>query len=256
VSLLAARGSCVITLLALVWAPSQRGLARFSAPDAVSELTRRTLLPHAVVLSHDLVAVFRALGGQAEDHARPDITFVPLSLLEHGWMVDQLARAHPELAPVLREYVVRGRLELSSLQSLAAERPVYLELDAHVSPELYPTLVSEGLLSRVLPDGATPAEERTSATSSVQRLRALYAQLRDQPGVPERIDTLLYFQALQLASRGDREAARELVALPPAESALARELAQLRNELAGSDRGPLDPRPFGQFEPATGDDDE
>jgi hypothetical protein len=226
-------GLIALVLMFVVVAP-ERSAARFSAPDALADLTRRALPERALVLSYDPDTELRQLAGEVEEHVRPDVIVVPLSESGEPASLGALADQHPELVPILRDVVVRGGLGLGSLQSLSALRPLYLELDAHMPRELYPTLLSEGLLSRVLPDGATQGDERMAAALLAPRLSALRARLVASPPGPDgdtRLVSSLYFQALQAAALQDRDTALELLATASAVAPLSQEALTLRAEL-------------------------
>jgi hypothetical protein len=242
------RGLAGLAVLGMVSSASEAPLVRFDASDAVADLTRRALPEGALVLSHDPDTLLRHLGGEVEERSRPDLAVVPLTGIAPA-PLDRLLEERPELGPLLRDVVVRGRPALATLQSLAVERPVFLELDAHSPPELYATLVTEGLLSRVLPDGTTPGDERLASAQLAPRLARLRARLSASPPGPDaaqRLAQKLVYQALQAASLDDRDAARALLGLaaelvPP--DARARALSAA---LAGE--GPIDVPALGTLE--------
>ena len=80
-------------------------------------------------------------GGEAEELSRPDVTMVPLPLLSYPKLVDRLVSKEPELKLLLRSYVLDGELNAADLQSLAALRPVFVEMDIRVAPEMFDMLV-------------------------------------------------------------------------------------------------------------------
>jgi hypothetical protein len=248
VSLKLSRAVAAVSALGVVASASAAPLARFDASDALADLDRRALPENALVLSHDPDTLLRHLAGQVEERTRPDLSIVPLSAIDPA-PLDRLLAREPELGPLVRDVVVRGRPALATLQSLAAERPVYLELGPHIGPDLYPTLVSEGLLSRVLPDGTTQGDERVASAQlapRLTRLRARLAAVAPQPDGARRLARSLYYQALQAASLDDRDTARTLLALaaelaPPDEHARAL-VAALPGE------APIDPSHLGPFE--------
>lgn len=186
-----------------------------AALDALSDLTRRNLPEGALVLSYDADTLLRHMGGEVEERLRPDVHVVPLSLLEPA-PLESLIEREPELGPLLRDVIVRGNPAPATLQSLAAQRPVFLELEARVRPEVYPTLVSEGLLSRVLSDNTTHGDERMAAQRVAPRLSYLEKRLRLGPPGPDvapRLALKLSYQALQAASLDDRELGKQLLGL-------------------------------------------
>ena len=101
-------------------------------------------------------------------------------------------------------------------KSLAASRPLFLELGPLATPDVYPTLVSEGLWSRVLPDGVTQGDERLALSVLKPRLGELRHRLTLRPAGHDgaaRVSEALVAQATQSASLHDQEAALELFGL-------------------------------------------
>ncbi len=208
----AARALVAALLLGYAGQASQRGLARFDASDALDDATRRALPEHALLFTQNSDTLLRALGAQVEEQTRPDLTIVALGDPTATLAADD-ARA---LAPVLRDVIVKNRLTLGSLQSLAASRPLFLELGPLATPDVYPTLVSEGLWSRVLPDGVTQGDERLALSVLRPRLGELRHRLALAPPGRDgalRMSEALVAQATQSASLHDHEAALELFGL-------------------------------------------
>jgi hypothetical protein len=226
-------------------------LGAFVATDALADPMRRDLPTGAVVLAHDPQTIFLYYGGEAQEHLRPDVTFVPMPLLTYPGMIDALTEAHPELVEVLRAYLLGGQLRQPDLQSLAAQRPLLLEMDLRVPASLYETLVPSGVFHAVLPDGATDVDELEGRATRERALGATMAQL---PASPEALDAqarahllwMRYTGALYYAGFGDREGAaaevREGLRLNP----FADELRRMEQAIDASpdERGPMDVRPF------------
>jgi hypothetical protein len=208
----ASRALALSALVGLMASAGTRGLARFEASDAVDDITRRALPEGALLLSQSADTHLRALGAEVEERVRPDLTVLPLTEPNEALRL----ATERELAPVLRDVIVKNRLSLGSLQSLAGTRPLYLELGPLAAPDLYPTLVSEGLLSRVLPDGATEGDERVAQALLVPRLAQLKQRLSRAPverDSARRLSEALVAQATQAAALEDGAAALELFAL-------------------------------------------
>lgn len=246
-------GLCVLAAAHVLWQAEPQSLARFRAPDLVADLRLRDLPTGAVLLAHDPATIFMHYGQAAEERLRPDVTLVPVPLLSYPGMVETLLKRDPELAPLLRGYLFEGVFRVPLLQSLATERPVLIELDPHVSPATYETLVPEGLLHRVLADGATITDERQAAEQQVAMYEKLYTRLGAEISEPQTNAALLwrhYHDALYYASLGDRVAARHAVGLGLARQPLSRELNALAEALRDPlVHGPLDVRPFLPPEP-------
>jgi hypothetical protein len=241
-------GLCGLAGVQVVLHAEGQSLARFRAPDLLGDLRLRDLPARSVLLAHDPTTIFQHYGQEAEERLRPDVTLVPVPLLSYPGMVDSLLRQAPELAPLLRGYLFEGMFRVPLLQSLAGERPVLLELDPRVPLATYETLVPEGLLHRVVADGATATDVRQAAEQQASMYDELYARLGAERKEPQTNAILLwrhYLDALYYAALGDREAARHAVSLGLARQPLSRELNRLREALRDPVvHGPLDVRPF------------
>ncbi|MFW5920712.1 MAG: DUF2723 domain-containing protein, partial [Polyangiales bacterium] len=240
----------VATLGVVAWqiprSAERSSLASFTATDAFDTPLRRELPPRAVVIAHAPQTIFRYWGGEAAEHIRPDVTLVPVPMLPYPGMTDGLVERDPALAPVLRGYFLEGELRLPDLQSLAAERPVLVELDPRVAPELHETLVPSDLYHEVLADGATEGDEQLGAESQWRAWRELYALLGPGPYEPGTRDRLLWTHfnhALYFASFGDRDDALRAVRMALRINPEERRVRALRRALKKGE-GPIDVRPF------------
>ena len=234
--------------LRLVSGAEAQNIARFSATDAFDEITRRSLPVRAIVLAHNPGTIFRHYGAEAEEHLRPDVTLVPVPLLDYPGMVDALIAKDPELKALLRGYLLAGTFSRNELQSLAAERPLMIELDLRVPSALFDTIVPEAGFYRVLPDGLTLADERSAAANQRETYARLFTRLGSDRSEPQTKNLLLYrhySDALYYAHLGDRDAARHAVALGLACQPEAKELKALQIALADlTVKGPLDIKPY------------
>jgi hypothetical protein len=164
----------LLSVLGLVLHPVPPSAAAAELSDSLDDLTRRELAPRAVLFSDDASATFRHQGREAEEQLRPDITLVPLAFRNMPHVVDEWAKAQPELSESLRDLVLSGQLSAGTLQSLSALRPVYVELSDQVPAALFGTALDEGLLARVLPDGVTQGDLRSERAAQAVRLGTLY----------------------------------------------------------------------------------
>lgn len=220
----------------------QASLARFRDTDTTDHFLRRDLPERAVVLAYDPQTVFAFWGAQAEDGMRPDVSLVPVPLLAYPGVAEGLAEGDPDLRPLLAATLLEGSPPADELQSLAAARPVRLELDPGLSPEVAATLVPEGLLARVLPAPAT-AGDRAEATRALRRSwarrDARFAGSQDRETSRRRL-WRGYLEALWLAGAGERDAAREATERALREAPRETLLLALRQALAAEGEGPLD----------------
>ncbi len=239
----------VVAALGLVQLRESAGratLARFTATDAFDDLRLRDLPPHAVVIVHGPQTVFELWGAQAAERIRPDVTVVPVPFLAYPNMVNRLVDAHPELTDVLRGYLLDGRLRPADLQSLAARRPVLVEMDSRVPQEVYATMVPRGLYHEVLADEAYDDDRRQGIEAQRAAWHRLYRTLGAQRAEPETANQLLwhlYVSALYYAGVGERDAARDALDRARAINPHAAELGALAHALSEGE-GPIDVTPY------------
>lgn len=221
-------------------------LARFTATDAFDEEIRRSLPPRAVLFAYSPQTIFRFWGGEAEDGTRPDVLLVPVPLLTYPGMVPSLVAHSPELAGVLRAYVMRGELGLAELQTLASERPVLVERDVRVPIALFETLAPNGIHYEVLADGATEGDVREGTRSSEAAYAHLYRLLAGTTDheTRARLLWLHYCTALYYAALGDRRAALVETRAALAVNPLPQQLLGLEAALSAPGDGPIDIRAF------------
>jgi len=222
-------------------------LADFVDTDVFDDGLRRALPERAVVLAHNPQTIFRHWGGEAEEMNRPDVTMVPLPLLSYPLMVDRLIADDPELKPLLRSYVLDGSLAAPELQSLSADRPVFVEMDVRIGRELMDLLVPERLYHRVLTADLTARDEATAAQRHALEWGSVYARL-GRPLDEHTVAQLLwrhYADSLYFAGVGDIQAARRTVASGLRLNPLASQLRALSDALEEAEPGePLDVTPF------------
>ena len=222
-------------------------LTRFVDTDVFDGGLRRELPPRSIVLAHNPQTIFRYWGGEAEERNRPDVTLVPLPLLTYPKLVDRLVNDEPELMGFLRSYLLDGTLNAAELQSLAALRPVYVEMDVRVPQEMMELLIPEYLYHRVLTADMTDADEAKAMHAHATRWGDLYQRI-GRP-IDEHTQTQLlwrhYADSLYFAGVGDINAALRTVEAGLALNPHARELVALRETLERSPPGePIDVSPF------------
>ena len=240
----------ILALTALLqFARSWEGssLADFVDTDVFDDGLRRSLPPRSIVLAHNPQTIFRFWGGEAEELNRPDVTMIPLPLLTYPKLVDRYATNEPELTPMLRSYMLDGTLSSAELQSLAALRPVYVEMDVRVSQEMMDLLVPEQLYHRVLTADITDTDEARAMHMHAK----LWGDIYQRIGRPfdEHTKTQLvwrhYADSLYFAAVGDTNAALRTATAGLALTPHARELVMLRDALKQAPPGePMDTAPF------------
>ena len=222
-------------------------LAGFVDTDVFDDGRRRRLPERAVVLAHNPQTIVRLWGGEAEEMNRPDVAIVPLPLLTYPKMVERLVADDPELKGLLRSYVLDGSLSASELQSLSAERPVFVEMDVRIQPDLMELLVPELLYHRVLSADLTDRDEATAAQRHALQWGSFYSRLGtplDEHSVAQLI-WRHYADSLYFAAIGDVQAAQRTVAAGLQLNPFAIELRELAAALDQAEPGePLDIAPF------------
>lgn len=234
-------------LLQFVRSSEASTLASFVDTDVFDDGLRRSLPARSIVLVHNPQTIFRFWGGEAEELNRPDVTMVPLALLSYPKLVDRLVTDEPELRPLLRSYVLDGTLSAVELQSLAALRPVYVEMDVRVTQEMMDLLVPEHLYFRVLTADTTDTDEARAARDHAALWGGIYQRI-GQP-LDEHTETQLvwrhYTDSLYFAGIGDTNAALRTVGAGLALNPDARELLMMREALNEASPGErIDIAPF------------
>ncbi len=247
-SVIAAAGLAIVALTQVQRNAPLVSLTRFSATDDFDDARRRELPFGAVVLAHGPSTIFRHWGSEVSDRLRPDLTLIPIPLLTYPGMVDEIIARDPDVAPLLRSYLLEGVLRASELQSLASDRPVFVELDLRLTPEVFTTLVPAGGLYEVLADGSSETDEHVGRTSRQRTLSRLYARIGNGRNDHETRSILLwthFTDALYYASVGDRPGATEALDRALSIDPVDRSLLALRALVADPQgRGRIDVTPF------------
>ncbi len=237
----------VAALFQFVRSSEASSLASFTDTDVFDDGLRRALPSRSVVLVHNPQTIFRFWGGEAEEQNRPDVTMIPLPLLTYPGLVDRFVQDEPELLPLLRSYMLDGSLSVAELQSLAALRPVYVEMDVRVTRDMMDLLVPEHLYHRVLTADTTDADEARAMHSHATLWGDIYQRI-GRP-IEEHTRTQLlwrhYADSLYFAGVGDTNAAFRTVAAGLALNPHARELQMMQDALEEATPGePIDVAPF------------
>jgi hypothetical protein len=234
----------------------QADLSRFHATDTLDQHRHRELPARSVLVASSPQLVFRHLELAATEAVRPDVALVPLPFLRYPGVADALVRAHPDVRELVNDFLAAERLAARSLLKLATSRPVLVELDPHVSPDVYPVLLPIGTLYGVA--GARAAAQSLLPAALFQQLVYRSAERDLGAGVHE-VETshqLLwarYMDAVFYAARGEREMARTAAAAAAKLDARDEQLIALRSAIDAAPTGkPLDVRRFLVFgEPPT-----
>jgi hypothetical protein len=242
IAVVVALGVAALGLAQLRGSADRASLATFHATDSFDELAWRRLPTGAVVLVREPETVARWWSLRAVEGLRSDVAVVPLGLLGIAGKPQQLADRHPDLARLLRAVLIEGELRTPDLQTLAARRPLLLELDASVPAPVLATLAPRRVFFEALDGGATDADVRDAVPAREAALAALYRDLgpdQEEPATRRRLHAWAVEDAFFLAAVGARPAARTAVArgLALREDPTLRALA---GALAGEEDGPVD----------------
>lgn len=245
---------CLVALLLglaqLRYGATHASLARFHATDDFDELRHRSVPTRAVLALTVPQTVFRHWGIDASDRVRPDISLFPRPFLTYPGVAEAIAARHPHLTSLTRSTLVEGEMLAPELQSLAARRPVMVEMDVVVGLDLFDTLAPRGALYEVVDGGASARDVIEAAAGRHASLEALTLALGSNLDDRETQAQLLwvhYGDALYFAQMGALGPARISTERALALSPASRELLALRAALLASPEDahtPIDVRPF------------
>ncbi len=234
-----------------------RGLPRvdlsgFHATDLFDEYRERGLPARTAVVATTPQTVFRHFEIAATEQVRPDLELLPLPFLGYPGVAEAVVRRHPDLRGLVDAFARSQQVDPAALSRLATRRPVLIELDSHVPPAAYASLLPMGLLYASVQ--ASTARAMLAPAAALQR-RVYLRIYRDLGAGISEVETarqLLwghYMDALFYAARGALPQARSALALA---ARLRPEDAQVRAlQAALADpalQGPLDVRPFLAFD--------
>ena len=230
-----AMGLALLGLLQFPLTARSASLAHFVDTDVFDDGLRRALPPRAIVLAYNPSTIFRFWGGEAEERNRPDVALIPMPFLSYPKMVEQLVDADPEIKPLLRDAMLEGTLNPSELQSIAALRPVFVEMDVRVPAALFESLRPEQLYHRVI----GPEGEREDREAYRRWWEDLYARIA-KPLDPQTKRQRLwrhYADALHFAATGETDDARRATGAALAIDPQSEELQKLAEALGQSPAG-------------------
>jgi hypothetical protein len=167
--------------------------------------------PDALLLVRSEAYAYRLWAAADARGERPDLTVVPLPLLERGNVRAKLLGETPELAPLIREMAVSGRPSEFAMSSLADARTLLVEFDPTWDPRLREHLLLRAFWMQFT---AHPLA-RSDRKASLQRGNQGFSRVLEatsQPGFRDAatravLSATLRERAIVLASLGDREVA-------------------------------------------------
>jgi hypothetical protein len=181
---LAALGLLLLREVALHGGPRQPGFADHWADGSLRELPARSVVIASAASAARLQRTQRLEG------ARPDVTALSEAALGQARHAEALAAAEPTLKGLLRTRLIDGQLSSFELQSLAAQRPVYVERDATLpqglpqgraarehQAELDETVVPEGAYARVQTSAVADNDVAAAAVAQREHYERLEARV-------------------------------------------------------------------------------
>ncbi len=133
--------------------------------DALDDARRRSLVQGGVVVVDDPALWSHMSGAFAVDQTRTDLLWFSTAHLSVPGYATALVAAHPEVRPLVVDVLDQGQVGSAALQSLSAQRPLYLQPRVFTLP-VAQTVVPDGFWYRVLgerayQDDRTLADEHT-----------------------------------------------------------------------------------------------
>jgi hypothetical protein len=172
------------------------GLRHAATADALMGELLHELPARATLLTAHVESAFVASYQRVVEGRRPDVAWAHLGFLGHPGAHERLSAAEPALGPLLA-----GPLSPASLGALDDRRPVRLEVDEHLPPEVRRRLVPDGLTWRL--DDGTHRYARTGSSSFVGPEAAADRQVRGY------LSWRAYNDAALACANGLTEAARQ-----------------------------------------------
>jgi hypothetical protein len=221
---------------------SRASLAAFRATDVFGDVRVARLPPRAVVIGTTPHWVFRHWEHAAIEGERPDVTLVPLPFLAYPGTGEAFVARHPDLGAWVASYLAAGGITGDALGRLAANRPVFVELDMRLDPRLYPMLLPAHLLHRVVSEGdpgALASAARAQDAEAAAMRGRLGADMREQE-TSRQLLWMHYLDAVYYAGRGEIALARRSSDHAAALHHMDSHLRELRAVLGTAGSGPID----------------
>jgi hypothetical protein len=167
-----------LAALQLACTHDEAALASFRATDAFDALRHAQLPADALLITTLPETTFRQWDAEASTRLRADVALLPAPFLNYGLSAEVYARREPALQPLIWHYGRTEELDGAALDRLQHDgRPLLVEADLRTSWPLFPRLLPEGLLYRVLPGPPAPEQLQTAARARAATLARLQAQL-------------------------------------------------------------------------------
>jgi len=185
--------------------------------------------------------------GRIVEGERPDVRHVPLPFTGYRGEASVIVERWPELAPIVRGFLVAGALPASEVASLSQDRPVFVEPDPLLGREHMQYLEPAGIFMSFRPEPVAQSDVYAAADESGDRIDGLLGLGPDVLGEPQTkryVLWWLYNRLLVLArlgyTHGAVRTADQALGLVPG----VPEIVRLRERLVAKP-GPVDdPSPY------------
>lgn len=184
------------------------------AAEAWTDEALASLPPHSLLMVRTEPAAWRLWASRVARGERPDLTVVPLPLLDRGDTATRLLELESNLAPLVRELRINGRPSEYALSTLADARPLFLEFDPSWDRRLLEHVLPQPFWMR-FEAHALGRSDRTAALQDGKRafgrvLAAIDQRYPDHATLGV-LTTRAREQTIMLAALGDRESALALL---------------------------------------------
>lgn len=206
--------SLTLVLARLEESQAQADTQTAGAAEAWTDEALASLPPQSLLMVRSEPAAWRLWASRVARGERPDVTVVPLPLLNRGDTAARLLALEPHLAPLVRELRITGRPSEYALSTLADARPLFLEFDPSWDRRLLDHVLPHPFWMRFLPH-ALGRSDRVAVLSEGRHAfsRVLHvAQERESDAATlSMLTTRAREQVVMLAALGDRKSALSLV---------------------------------------------
>jgi hypothetical protein len=171
---------------------------------------------HSLLLVQSPAVAWRLWAARVVRGERPDLVVVPLPLLDRGSIASELLGREPKLAPLIRDMMIDGKPSEYALSTLAAARPLYVELGATWDQRLIDHLVPAPLGLRFAPHALGRSDRQAGLDDERQAFSRVLAAATSPPGHRDRatlsvLGARVREQAVALAALGDRKSVAVLL---------------------------------------------
>ena len=206
-------GNYIIVLIIVDESQSGPEGARRGA-EAWTDEAIGSLPPDSLLMVKSEAVAFRLWASRVARGDRPDVTVVPLPLLDRGDTSARLLGLEPHLGPLIRELRVSGKPSEYALSSLADARPLYVEFDQRWDQRLLDHVLPHPFWMRFAPH----ALGRSDRTAALKEGREAFGRVLEAASKPTPDPATLSLltsrareQAVVLATLGDKQNAGKLL---------------------------------------------